>query len=627
MGFDESRCVASLKVKSDRNEALEWLLAQDAAAEQQKHAPQPKPTVAAVRKPNVAAVKPAAPASAASRPSAHSYGASSVVAPLQSLNLNEQKALEQREAKRVELLKLLEQEAAEKAAKARAKATKTTPVTTKTTVAAAKKSAPASSASAIPAAAAAAATARDDPLTPSEHKLAQIAADRAVEVARVRMAALRVQKRLSAERQLTDIATVCRALRSNYDALRYDGILHMLRRIVDKVVADDGRTEKFRRIALANPKLELTLVRPIGAIWILKQAGFEETIVDNADRMTDVDADAFVPREEERVLVLPTKKVDLNRLRQVSHTLTQQSAMQASQVPAIFDEIIASHAYSTEAVYHLALELRLIVQNIIISTDEIDDVRHADADSAAAASATAMSDVTAASSSSSSRRTAVGVNANFRTIDKHESSYVNRIKPIRESKRILALLGFVLDEHDSNRQFLTVPFDQLVSDGVKRYQVILRDLNAIVVRVRCSTPIALGVRTFAASNRRQPASKFVSILLDAIRLVVADPHEQKYHKIVLDKVQSKIGNDAKHVVHGMTEMAQLIGFQPVQRTSTEAETSAAGDIDTRRVALKYPGFDEDQLKMRLDELETNWAATLEQAASESGGIASSWSFE
>lgn len=628
MGFERARCLAALKVKPNREAALDWLLSQDAqeeakskpAAASSKPSPSPPAAAAAAAKP---AAKPATkPTAASSAASSSSSKSASVVAPLRQMSLSEQQEFAQREAKRLELLKLLEEEAAAKIAKSRAKAAAA--AATAAPVATATKKPTTAPVKATPASAApppAAEAPREDNLTPEERRLAKIAAARATEVERVRLAKLRVQKRLAAESELRDVPSVCRALQSNYDALRYIGIIQMLVRIIDKVVADGGATDKFRRIPLSNPKLDLTLVRPIGAIWILKQAGFQEQVVEKEDRMDTSEgneASDATTVEEQRVLYLPSEKVNLSLLKRISSQLQQSLVSQSSSLPTIFDEIIANGTHSVEAVYLLALEVRLLLKNILVSTDEIDEVRQAAAAAAAEADDNTMSDSPTASSART-RRLADGVNRNFRTIDKREAFYQNRIKPIFESRRILADIGFVLDEHDATRNFLIVPFEQVsTEDGVRRYQVMLREVNGVIARLQSQTPIAVGLRQLCARNRQKATSRFIDIFFAAIRLVLATPHEQKYHRIVLDKVQAKIGTAPAQIVNGMEEFVKLFDFLP--------QTAADGTVDTRRVALTYPGFDPELLRWRFEEAERNWQQLVEQAAAETGGAAS-WSFD
>ena len=100
-------------------------------------------------------------------------------------------------------------------------------------------------------------------MTDDEKKLASIQAEREAAAERVRMSKLRVQKRLEAEQRLRSLPDVLSSLRANYDPLRFTSIIQMLRKILEKIVADQGKADKFRRIPLDNPKLELTLVRPM----------------------------------------------------------------------------------------------------------------------------------------------------------------------------------------------------------------------------------------------------------------------------------------------------------------------------------------------------------------------------
>lgn len=549
---------------------------------------------------------------------------------MKKLSPAEQRAFDEREAKRQALLKQLDEEAQAKAAAAKAKA-----------AAAAAKAAPAASApkkttsaptsasviSASAVAPVAAAPAAAPVLTEEQKKLASIQAEREAAAQRVAMAKLRVQKRLEAEQRLKSLPDVLAALRANYDPLRFSSIVAMLRKIVDKIIADQGRTDKFRRIPLDNPKLELVLVRPIGPIWILKQVGFEERVEKSSsgnsgasptpmelDDGSEDGSQSSGSDGEQRVLVLDAKKVNLKALQQLLSTLAQQQAAQHSSIPALFSTMLSSQRYSVEQLYHLALELKQIVHNLVVSVDEIDDLRSTAGD--------AMDDVAGASSSRSSGRDTV--NKNFRTIDKIEPAYQLRIKPVTESKAILAELGFGLDPHDHARQFLVVPAERMAQPGaLAKYQMVLRELNDITAQLRTKTPIAQSLVRLCAQNRQKPMERFVEQLLTALRLIVNNRFEQKFYRIVLSKLQAKVGTKPGQEIKGMAEFVALFGFVPVPlpEGADPAEHAQAG-----RVALPFPA-DTELLAIRADELEFTWKRLIEQAAAESGGASSGWSFD
>ena len=661
MGFERARAIQALAAKSNKEDALDWLLEQDAqqAAAKAKSAAKPaatqpgKPVAAqpakpagapaaaaskpAVTKPaatasSAAAAKPVAASSSSVKPasSASSSSASSLTAPLKKMTLDEQKAFDQREKKRLELLKLLEQEAEEKLKKAKERAAAAATVNQ----AVRSNSGPVKSASSSSSSSSSSSVAAPPSATPSasskaeqtaeEKKIQQIAEARAAQEERVRLAQLRVQKRLEAEKNLKSVDQVCKMLRANYDALRYESILQMVRRLLEKIIADGGKTEKYRRIPLANPRLEQTLVRPIGAVWLLKSVGFVEEKVKDADRTVN-EEDALLPEgsplEEQRVLILPAKAVDLKKLQALSTKLAAMLQSHSSIIPSVFAEMLASKKYTIEQVYHLALELRMITQNIIVSTDETDLLRSQQEEDEAGEVKTddsSMEDISAAKVRAARR--AESTNKNFRTLDKHEVSYTHRIKPIAESKKILAELGFQLDPHDLTKQFLVVPYETIARQeddsgqpvGLKKYQTILRELNQTILQLQPQTSIAVGLKELCAQNRRKPTEKFVELVQNALKTILLEPHAQKYHKLRLDKLQSKIGSKEAEQIKGMAGFLKLFGFEP----RPDAET---GVIDEKRVALEYPGFDETQLKMRYEELNARWSELLAQAAAEAGG--------
>ena len=135
------------------------------------------------------------------------------------------------------------------------------------------------------------------------------------------------------------------------------------------------------------------------------------------------------PVAEQRVLSMESARVNLSALSSLSQTLAQQLAAQSSSIPRIFHDLATGGRYGTEALYLLALELRDIVHNIVVSTDEAEADERREA-SMSDASGSSSSSSSGASSSLSSRHK----NRNFLTIDKHENAYKTRIKPIVESK-------------------------------------------------------------------------------------------------------------------------------------------------------------------------------------------------
>ena len=125
------------------------------------------------------------------------------------------------------------------------------------------------------------------------------------------------------------------------------------------------------------------------------------------------------------------------------------------------------------------------------------------------------------------------------------------------------------------------------------------------------------------------------MFLEALHRIVADPHEQKYHRIALPKLQAKLGagalNPSAMHIKGLEEFVRLFGFKPVDSDAASPKTAAAvmDDVESKSdsngsssssssrgsgvVALPYPGFDVELLAIRADELERNWDALLEQS--------------
>jgi hypothetical protein len=357
-----------------------------------------------------------------------------------------------------------------------------------------------------------------------------------------------------------------------------------------------------------------------GPIWILKQVGFEERVEGSSSSsgrsasspspMDVSDTEGPIQNggggsdsgeQQQRVLVMDANKVNLKALQQLSSTLGQQLEAQHSSIPTLFHSMLASKRYGTEQLYHLALELKHIVHNLIVSVDEIDEHRES------------MTDVEggAAASSSSARRRDT-VNKNFRQIDKLESAYQKRIKPIVESKAILSELGFGLDPHDQTRQYLVVPAERMSAEGsMRHYQIVLRELNEVIAHLRTQTPIAQGLARLCAQNRQKPMERFVEQLLTALRLVVNNKFEQKFCRIVLSKLQAKVGTKPSQLIRGMAEFVALFGFEPAPAPEGDHHAALAQN-ESGRVALPFPP-DTELLAIRADELEHTWKALVQQS--------------
>jgi len=410
-----------------------------------------------------------------------------------------------------------------------------------------------------------------------------------------------------------------------------------------------------------NPKIETEIVRPIGAAWILKHAGFEEKVVEGDDGMdtSDDSATAQGQQEEHRILYIDRSRIDLKRLESIRTHLSKLLRAQHSDIPKIFQQILANPSYSREQVYHFGVELRKILENICVSCDEI-ELSHAnesrmnntdqmDMNGAGAGVAATLSTWTSASNASGD------VNRNFRTLDKRSSLFQHRIKPIKESKQILALLGFELEPHDATRSMLIVPQRTLEDPshgGVGRYQIMLREVRSILAQLAPTTPIAQALEELCRKNRQKSMRKMMELLLVALRAITATPHEQKYHRINLEKFQAKIIRESNAPVKGLPKFLQLFGFekntQEQESNSVDMEmddeeeekksyeqkppshsTSTSSLIDAHVVRIPYPGIDVELLELRTDELEQNWKRLLERSAQEQGKTSadSTWSFD
>jgi hypothetical protein len=213
-------------------------------------------------------------------------------------------------------------------------------------------------------------------------------------------------------------------------------------------------------------------------------------------------------------------------------------------IPGVFARVDASQKYAPEAVYFAALELLHIVENVLSLPTE----------------------------------------HNFRAIDLESDTWLRRLKPIEELQEILTFLRFKPHAH--------APFLIMGEPDIPQLEAAAIDLRKEVTRRENSTPVAKGVRALVKKNGVERAALLMEKVQPALQRVAQEPHEQKYHKILLDKLYAKSG-----VLSGGNDLLKALGFTI--------------DVVGNAAFLQYPGFDADLLKLRAEELQRAWSRALE----------------
>jgi len=118
----------------------------------------------------------------------------------------------------------------------------------------------------------------------------------------------------------------------------------------------------------------------------------------------------------------------------------------------------------------------------------------------------------------------------------------------------------------------------------------LNDLNEVINQFATSTPIFKATLALISKNP-ETASVVVEKLQSAIKRVLAEPHEQKYHKISLEKFFRSTGS-----IEGGAKFIELFGFKV--------------DVISQVAKLQYPGLDVELLQLRLEDLARSWDDAL-----------------
>jgi len=174
---------------------------------------------------------------------------------------------------------------------------------------------------------------------------------------------------------------------------------------------------------------------------------------------------------------------------------------------------------------------------------------------------------------------------NFRTIDTQSDTYQKRLAPVAQVISLLKEFGFKPTGADG--RYLVIEENDL---NVQHIQSGYNDLTEVLNQLANSTPIFRGTVSLLNKNPNVAAS-VVEKLQAAIKRVLADPHEQKYHKINLEKFFKSTGP-----IEGGNKFLELFGFKV--------------DVISQIAKLQYPGLDVELLKLRSEDLARSWDDAL-----------------
>jgi len=186
-------------------------------------------------------------------------------------------------------------------------------------------------------------------------------------------------------------------------------------------------------------------------LFYLKQLGWEES------------------RNEvgEPILLLPTNKVNKQRLQQEIERFQRELKQIVTVIPSFFSTVIPK--YSVELLYFLALEFRSILINVISSPEE----------------------------------------RNFRSIDMESESYELLFKPVVEVVDVLTAFGF--NVHPSGIYRI------VENPDLKLFQAGVIDINKVIQQLVISIPIFQALQRLFANNPAKTVKAFYEAFLDVLQ--------------------------------------------------------------------------------------------------------------
>jgi len=150
----------------------------------------------------------------------------------------------------------------------------------------------------------------------------------------------RKHKRRQEEEKLGGLKGALQYLHKNYPIERVKGIFTLISKIGKKILKDP-KEPKFRRIKLSNERIQKALVRPLGAMVIMKSLGFKET---------------------GEIVVM--EKVDTKQITRILEVLSRYMGRSATKIPQLL-KIAESKGVPHEDILYAAQYLRKILSAVV----------------------------------------------------------------------------------------------------------------------------------------------------------------------------------------------------------------------------------------------------------------------
>ena len=403
----------------------------------------------------------------------------------------------------------------------------------------------------------------------------------------------REERKREKEKQLSSVDEAMAAFVSSYDTERVHSTCRLLLRVLSNAMQEPGN-DRLRQLRLSNEGVQRLIVRPVFGLWLLKKLGWEEEQRDD-DRLLAWKAESMRQHEAEA-------KEAIARLQQELQAIV-------TAVPAFFSSLLSSSSLPAELLCFVACELRNSFVNVVTSPTE----------------------------------------RNFCSVDTQSASYRTLFAPLGDSiDAVWSDMGYRLEggrkgaagAGEGEGAWWVVEQPQ-----VRRFEAAVLELSAVISSLRPQTALVQAVASLLDANRGhgRRVKEFVQQLIRAGDAVLADPHEQKYHRLRLDRLYARCGGR----VRGGAALLQLLGFKERRTERKEGKEEAADEGDEKGgkeeaveeeeeegkgesrgsglpaeeeqrpqravvVSLQYPGFDAELLRLRVRELERAWKAEVER---------------
>lgn len=346
-------------------------------------------------------------------------------------------------------------------------------------------------------------------------------------------------KRLTEETKLKDVTTALAYIKEAYGVSRHDFVCSLVSKLLTNIV-DNLNEPKYRTLNTQHEKIEKLVLRTVGGSFIMRKAGFEEQDV-------DILPDDFAGIKRNKRCILQLNSPNKSTLKSVIKTCTSSSKKSVTVIPKVFGKI-NSKKVNVEARYFAAQVLRNLFSNLLSSPDDRD----------------------------------------FRGIDTKSKAFKKRLAPISECLEILKKMGY--EPPTENSIYYEYKPESVDADLIES---AVNDLAGIINELGSKTPIFEKQKELITNDTtytsKRPIKDFIELVEVCVNNLIETPHEQKFHKLNLDKIQKKTGialKDAQTYI-------QLFSF----------------DIDTttNTANMAYPkGFDIDLLRRRLADSKRAW---------------------